>query len=542
MSPLNKTSQKVNLAYGRKPGAARPRTPASTTAPESTRLELREQCRASLYLLCKGVLGFRDFHPILHRRMCDGAQRTAPSRRVELWPRDHYKTSVFSIGLPLWFYIRDPNITILLAGSTATNASRRLRRIQGVFERNATFRWLFPELIPADFSKRWNEQEAICPRTEDRLEPTFDTIGVGGRVTGRHYHVKITDDMIDETSLDSEGMPSQVVMDAAKQWFDYSEYLFESEHDAIDIVVGTRWSREDPYAHIIQDQRYLVERHAADGGCCPDHPAGDPIFPVGCNRCPDTTHSDKAHKLVGFSMDYLATLQKKDPYKYALQMRNDPVDSSITEFKPSQIKHFTWEREGSRINCGGRKIDLAGCNTYLIVDPAFTKKRKNDPTGFLVGAVPPQGGYLILDAHECRLDPLSLISAIYDRWKRWRPYEVLVEAVAGQKFIRPFLQEKARDEGVYIRCRDVLPGGNAPKLARIRGLIGPFHRGEVWIAPGLLEYVSQVTSFPSSRDHLLDCTAYLHLESRRPRGEDDEEDAEEEDQRVLNAMSRTTGY
>lgn len=518
-------------------------SPTTLASINDTRDQLRELCRTNLYFLCKAILGFKDFSPTLHASMCARASDRSAKRQVQLWPRDHFKSSVFSIGMPLFEYINDQNVTILLAGSTATNASRRLRRIQIVFEKNKLFKWLFSDLVPKDFSRRWNEQEALCPRKEDRVEPTFDTIGVGGRVTGRHYMIKITDDMVDETCLDSSGLPSRVAMDAAAQWFDYCEYLLESEHTSRDIVVGTRWAREDPYDRIMSDERYRSEIHAADGGCCDLHPAGTPIYPQACYRC-DTPgpHEGEGHKVMGFTLDYLSVLQRKDPVKYALQMRNNPVDPGITEFRKAWVQHFRWSDDGKTVFCGDKRIHLGECNTYLVIDPAFTRKSKNDPTGFLIAARSPWGHRLVLDAFECRLDPTELVDGIYSKWRLWRPYETIVEEVAGAKFITPFLRERADRDGLYVRARGVRPGGNTPKLARIRGLVGPFSRMEVWIAPGLVQFVNQLLEFPSSRDHLLDCMAMLESEGRNPYGHEDLESISDEDEQIIGGMSSVTGY
>jgi len=537
-------SQLISAATTASGTTAGPNTsPSTLSSKNDTRDQLRDLCRNNLYFLCKGVLGFKDFSPALHGLMCQRAADRTAKRQVQLWPRDHFKSSAFSIGMPLYEYINDPNVTILLAGSTATNASRRLRRIQIVFEKNKLFKWLFSDLIPGDFSKRWNEQEALCPRTEDRVEPTFDTIGVGGRVTGRHYMIKITDDMVDETCLDSAGFPSKVAMDAASQWFDYCEYLLESEHTSRDIVVGTRWAREDPYDRIMKDERYRVEIHAADGGCCPSHPAGLPIYPSNCYRC-DTLgpHEGPAHKIMGFSLEYLSVLQRKDPVKYALQMRNNPVDPGITEFRKAWVQNFKWLEDGQAMLCGGKKVRLGECNTYLVIDPAFTRKAKNDPTGFLVGARSPQGYRLILDAFQSRMDPIELVDGIYSKWRQWRPYEVIVEEVAGAKFITPFLRERADRDGMYIRTRSVVPGGDKPKLARIRGLVGPYSRMEVFIAPGLVDFVNQLLEYPSSRDHLLDCQAMLESDGRTPYSYEEEGEMQDEEDRTLDGMSPITGY
>jgi hypothetical protein len=65
---------------------------------------------------------------------------------------------------------------------------------------------------------------------------------------------------------------------------------------------------------------------------------------------------------------------------------------------------------------------------------------------------------------------------------------------------------------------------------------------EVWIAPGLVQFVNQLLEFPSSRDHLLDCMAMLESEGRNPYGHEELEDMSDEDEQIMGGMSSVTGY
>src|SRR6188508_250195 len=137
---------------------------------EEIRLELRQQALASTYVMAKAVLGFKDLTPHTHGDMCKFIE-SKPTRKLGLAPRDHLKTSVWTIADTVRRIAGDPNIRILLGNETSTNASHFLRRIEAVFERNLMFRWLFPEVIP-DFSKvkKWSETEMLVPRSEDYPE------------------------------------------------------------------------------------------------------------------------------------------------------------------------------------------------------------------------------------------------------------------------------------------------------------------------------------------------------------------------------------
>jgi hypothetical protein len=78
---------------------------------------------------------------------CHGSMATwirNPSRRkLGLAPRDHLKTSVWTIADTVGRIAINPNIRILIINETASNAQNFLTRIKAVFERNAIFRWVF---------------------------------------------------------------------------------------------------------------------------------------------------------------------------------------------------------------------------------------------------------------------------------------------------------------------------------------------------------------------------------------------------------------
>ena len=153
--------------------------------PETPSQEVWESMRylgkSNLYYLCKVILGYDLLVPHVHMPMCEFADTVKALRRLKLMPRTHYKTTIWTIGQTIKDIINDPNITILLIADTGTNASRFMREIQQHFEMNEMFRWLYPEIIPENFTKAiWSQTEMIVPRTKVRREPTVDAIGAGG--------------------------------------------------------------------------------------------------------------------------------------------------------------------------------------------------------------------------------------------------------------------------------------------------------------------------------------------------------------------------
>lgn len=303
-------------------------------------VEMRELAKGSLYFLCKAILGFKDFSPVTHKRMCNGAARALTAwnekrglRLIEAWPRSTFKTSCFSIGLPIFLYLNDNNIRVLLAGSTATNSSVRLQRIERVYTQNGLFRTLFPECaVNNTRGTKWNEEMALCPRSRDFLESTFECIGVGGRVTGRHYDVIIPDDLVDEACLGPDGLPSESMMNQAIQWHTYMDYLFDTPEKGIEIMACTRWAQNDIVGHIKKtDPRYEIHAHSIFGGCCEEHPDNTIIFPE------------------KFTEAGLAESRRRDPYKFSLQMLNNPIDKDITDFNPAWFKFYQFNEKGQVI-------------------------------------------------------------------------------------------------------------------------------------------------------------------------------------------------
>jgi hypothetical protein len=482
-------------------------SPADLAERNDLREQLRGLCKASLYFLSKGVISYsskvgKDYTFPLHKEMCDDAQDMTVHRRYDLWPRGHFKTSVYSIGKPVWLYLNNPNTRILIAGSTSTNAAKRIFIIKRLFERNRLFQWLFPEAIPAFEKTKWSQTDILLPREEDYQEYTIEAMGVGGRVTGRHYDIMIKDDLIDEECLDSQGVPSPEMMDAAKQWHDYSEPLLEDIVNGYDHIVGTRWAENDLVDHIKRtDPRYRITSHKAMGGCCDHHPVGGPIFP---RRFP-------AHAL--------AAIQAKDPIKYATQFDNNPRHPSATEFHPDWLQYHDVTLEGDfklpvKTEDGREVIDRVGhLNKYLFVDPAFSKKRRADYTGMvLVGISPePPLGYFRIHIMEAWMDkavPEALIDQIFKFCREYPDIlHVLVEAVAAQTVLLHFGEYKSQKEGIWIPWMEFRPDSKVSKQSRIRGLRPYAAAKQIFMYRGC-PIIDEWLSFPlTTDDHLMDAMA-----------------------------------
>lgn len=504
---------------------------------------IRERAEADLFYFAKGILNYNYLDEEFHGPICRFLQSPVQRKLVAL-PRGHFKTTVGTISYSIWRAVKDPDIRILVSNATATNAEKFLEAIRTQFESNGLLRALWPEVIPDTSKVRWNNTAAELRRSRPWTEATFEAIGVGGRVASRHYDLIIKDDLIDlsdKQDLDDVAALIQTAID----WHQYSYGLFVNAENGEELIIGTRWHRDDLLAWIRKHQasdstpdtstlKFHCYEHAIRGV--------EPIF----KRSADGKH--------GFTREGLDQLRRTlGPYKYSGQYLLDPNDPTVAEFQRSWLRYYNLTDDG-RIELPGvvtakgvrPAYGVGQLDRYLLVDPALSKKKKADYTGIVAVGVTPGAYKIVLEANDLKAEPLELIEAIIAATQRWRPICVGIEAVAFQKMIKPFLEFVARSRSVYIPVREFRTDTRVSKENRIRALVPEFARGMIFLGEGMGELESEIDGFPVAKDqHLLDALAY-GPQLWGPGGEplSDEEAAEErfEEELALVGRNSLTGY
>src|SRR5262245_54438766 len=131
-----------------------PSTP--TDGQEDDRLQLRASALRSTYVFAAAVCGFADLKPSFHAAMAQWIQRERrpnPDKpgewlhcrhKLGMTPRDHLKSSLWTVADKLRRATVDPNLRILIANETDDNITKWLNTMQAVVL-GPTYRWLFPE-------------------------------------------------------------------------------------------------------------------------------------------------------------------------------------------------------------------------------------------------------------------------------------------------------------------------------------------------------------------------------------------------------------
>src|SRR5256885_893999 len=154
----------------------------------------RVLCQTDLFYLLVRLMGRKDLmHPWLYDR-CREVEKE-PDGHLDLWARDHRKSTIITRGLTVQEILKDPNITVIIFSNTMTIAKGFLAFIRRELEHNVRLKNLFPDILfddPLRQSPQWNTEGIIVRRTANRTEPTVEAMGLmTGTKIGRHADILV---------------------------------------------------------------------------------------------------------------------------------------------------------------------------------------------------------------------------------------------------------------------------------------------------------------------------------------------------------------
>lgn len=223
-----------------------------------------------LYFLLTRLLGRDDArHPWLYERIREFESR--PDGYLDLWARDHYKSTIITFAGTIQEILRDPEITIGVFSHTRPIATNFVRQIKTEFENNVVLQDLFPFIRPPKGSdaRPWGESALTVKRQGNPKEQTLEAWGiVQGQPTSKHFNLRIYDDLVTPESVTTPEMIAKTT-----DMFVLSENLGTRGGRAR--AIGTRYHHNDTYATLIEREVFTPRVHAAtsDG-----KPEGSPVF------------------------------------------------------------------------------------------------------------------------------------------------------------------------------------------------------------------------------------------------------------------------
>lgn len=501
---------------------------------DDIREKLRKQSRDSLYFFTKSILGFKDLTSHLHMEICDEVQDLEKNPHLLiLLPRKHFKSTITTISFPIWLTIqrfipklgiKGCDVRILIANESATNAEHFLSIIETIYDENELFRVLFPEVIPSRGKRRrWNAQEMLIKREAAWPEATIETIGVGGAAQSRHFDVRVMDDLIGKTAMDSE-----TVMEDTIAWFDYSECLSISPQRNVTRVPGTRWSKRDLYQHIIRNhpeyKEKIISRRCREGG--------QPIFPE------------------WYTNEYYDNMMKTNFSMYSSQYLNDPTDPSKCDFKNEWLKYYTWEhgRDGEllvKLEDEEKVVDFRSFEVCGGFDPSVDEKQHSSKRAIVYAGVDAKQRVLLLDTYASRDSTEKVLDAIFEMYDKWSPRKFGVESVALSRIYLNLIDSEARLRKRHrLRMEPVKVSTHKSKDARIRDTLQQVAaEGRLYVGAWMSEFIEEFNDFPNgATKDVLDAAVHAINLLTVPDSEEEVGEWQKEEEKMLEMRSRVTGY
>lgn len=194
-------------------------------------------------------------HPFIIRA-CNEMQDGPKDFTLDIWAREHYKTSI-SIAETIQYQLNNPEHSTALFSYIAPKSKKVLRSIRSILQREQLLRDCFNDVLyanPEKESSLWSIDEGIVnKRKSNRQEPSIGAYGLTeGMPTGLHFERRIYDDIVTEDIAESPD-----IMESIKLKFDSSDNIGkEGGHHR---VIGTYYHFNDPLIYIRDKKRTLED-------------------------------------------------------------------------------------------------------------------------------------------------------------------------------------------------------------------------------------------------------------------------------------------
>lgn len=400
-----------------------------------------------LYFLLRYVLGRRDVEKQWLFERCREIQ-TEPDGCLDLWSREHYKSTIITYALTIQDILNDPNCTIGIFSHTRPIAKGFLRQIKREFESNNLLRELFDDILwenPQRDAPKWSEDDGIIVnRSANPKEATIEAWGlVDGMPTSKHFGTLVYDDVVTDKSVTTPEM----IKKTTDAW---ALSLSLGAHGGRRRTIGTRYHFNDTYRTMIERKAVKLRVHPATHNGEMD---GRPVF---------LTQAQLEQKR-----------REMGPYIFGCQMLQNPIADKSMGFDREWIRR--WDGE-----------NISGLNLYIVVDPASKKKGTSDYTTMQVIGLGPDQNYYWVAGIRDRMSLTERGRTLMRLHREYQPLAVGYEEYGLQADIE-FVEYLQEQENYRF---DITPlGGSISKNERIRRLV-PIMEGGRWYMPSKHRYTT----------------------------------------------------
>ena len=383
-------------------------------------------------------------HPWIYDR-CREVERNTDGY-IDLWARDHYKSTIITFAGSIQEILKDPEITIGIFSHTRPIAKAFASQIKSELEFNETLKRLYPDILwdnPRKEAPVWSlDNGFVVKRDSNPKEKTVEAWGlVDGQPVSKHYRLLIFDDVVVMASVTN---PDQILK-TTDHW-ELAQNLGSSQNPR-DWHVGTRYNFADTWGQMIKRKARIPRIYPATKDGSVD---GETVFlslKVWENKKRESS---------------MATI--------ACQQLLNPLAGSEQEMLPEWVRPYEL-----------RPLTL---NVYILGDYAGSRAGGSSNTAFAVIGVDANLNKYLLDGavHKMNLDDRwKMLKHLRKKWVRAPGVQIVqvgYERYGAQSDIQHF-ETMMRIEGESFPIEEVnYPGGDRAdhiKDNRIRRLI-PDHK------------------------------------------------------------------
>lgn len=452
---------------------------------------LRRLCREDLFFLLTVAFKRKDINNDWLYARCREVE-ASPDGHIDLWAREHYKSTIITYGKTIQDILNDPEETFGIFSHTRPIAKKFLSQIKTELETNSFLKGLFPDILyqdPQKESPRWSlDGGIIVKRMSNPKEATVEAYGlVDGQPTSVHFTTLIYDDVV---TLDSISSP-EVINKVTDAWSTSLNLSGRKDGRPPRIrFIGTRYHANDTYAEIIRR-----------GSATPRYyyPTDLGKNDIDANGNPYLLSPEELKK------------KRRDfgPYTYSCQMLQNPQADKVMGFKLEWLESYHVLK------------NYENWNFYITVDPAGEKKKSSDYTVMVVIGLAPDNNYYLVDGLRDRLNLTQRADALIKFHRKWKPKGTGYEKYGKDSDIE-HIKYAQEQEGYRFEITPL--GGAMAKNDRIRRMVPIFETHRFFMPVRLLYntvdgkvadlisifLTNEYSDFPVSKhDDIFDCIARI---------------------------------
>lgn len=404
---------------------------------------VRALCQIDLfYLLVRACKRTDMLHPWIYARVRE--VEANPYGYLDLWSREHYKSSIITFGLTIRDILNNPNVTTGIFSHTRPIAKAFLRQIMRELESNQILHAAFPDILwgkDVRQAPKWSEDDGIIvKRSSNPNEATVEAWGlVDGQPVSKHFWRLHYDDIVVQASVTTPEMLEKTLV-ALEQSYNLGTM------DGVRSFAGTRYHFNDCY-------RTITDRGT-----------------VKVRTYPGTNDGTEFGNPVLVTPKRLAELRRDmGPHTFAAQILLNPKADALLGFKREWLMQYKAIGQTKWLKM----------SRYLLVDPASSKKKGSDYTSMGVIGLGTDGNYYLLDGVRDRLNLTERTARLMQLHRDWQiQLPVRYEKYGMQADIEHI---KSQQEIQNYRFPIIEVGGQTKKEDRIGRLIPIFEQRKFYL-------------------------------------------------------------